>query len=87
MIKNLRVGVDLCGPTVGAKIFETLSLMTSEKVSKIMAPTVGPQRSTPTQRFVIMEKAPTRAFSWFKAAAMAFTFKNILNEDTMLNGR
>ena len=40
MITNLRVGVDLRGPTVGAIIFETLSLMTSEKVSKIMAPTV-----------------------------------------------
>ena len=30
------------------------------------------------RRFVIMEKAPTRAFSWFKAATTAFTFKTLL---------
>ena len=30
------------------------------------------------QRFVIMEKAPTRAFSWLKAATTAFTFKTLL---------
>ena len=27
--------------------------------------------------FVITEKAPTRAFSWFKAATTAFTFKKL----------
>ena len=27
--------------------------------------------------FVITEKAPTRAFSWLKAATTAFTFKTI----------
>ena len=30
------------------------------------------------RRFVITEKAPTRAFSWLKAAATAFTFKTLL---------
>ena len=30
------------------------------------------------QRFVITEKAPTRVFSWLKAATTAFTFKTIL---------
>ena len=30
------------------------------------------------RRFVITEKAPTRAFSWLKAAITAFTFKNLL---------
>ena len=29
-------------------------------------------------RFVITEKAPTRAFSWLKAATTAFTFKTLL---------
>ena len=29
------------------------------------------------RRFVITEKAPTRAFSWLKAATTAFTFKTI----------
>ena len=30
------------------------------------------------RRFVINEKAPARAFSWFKAAITTFTFKNLL---------
>ena len=30
------------------------------------------------QRVVITEKAPTRAFSWLKAATTAFTFKTLL---------
>ena len=29
------------------------------------------------RRFVIAEKAPTRAFSWLKAATTAFTFKTL----------
>ena len=33
----------------------------------------------------ITEKAPTRAFSWLKAATTAFTFKTLLRH-TMLNG-
>ena len=32
----------------------------------------------PSERFVITEKAPTRAFSWLKAATTAFTFKTLL---------
>ena len=30
------------------------------------------------RRFVIKEKAPTKAFSWLKAATTAFTFKTLL---------
>ena len=30
------------------------------------------------RRFVITENAPTRAFSWLKAATTAFTFKTLL---------
>ena len=30
------------------------------------------------RRFVITEKAPTRAFSWLKAATTAFTFRTLL---------
>ena len=30
------------------------------------------------RRFVTTEKAPTRAFSWLKAATTAFTFKTLL---------
>ena len=31
--------------------------------------------------FTITEKAPTRAFSWLKAATTAFTFKTLLRHD------
>ena len=30
------------------------------------------------RRFMITEKAPTRAFSWLKTATTAFTFKTLL---------
>ena len=33
------------------------------------------------RRFVITEKAPTRAFSWLKAATTAITFKTQLRRD------
>ena len=33
---------------------------------------------TSIRRFVITEKAPTRAFFWLKAATTAFTFKTLL---------
>ena len=35
-------------------------------------------------RFVITEKAPTRAFSWLKAATTAFTFKTLLSKDNRI---
>ena len=34
--------------------------------------------SVPQPVFIIMEKAPTRAFSWLKAPTSAFTFKTLL---------
>ena len=37
---------------------------------------IVPQKSS-IRRFVITEKAPTRAFSWLKAATTAFTFKTL----------
>ena len=45
-----------------------------------MVPTRGypPPCSTAPPWFVIMEKAPTRAFSWLKAATTAYTFKTPL---------
>ena len=35
---------------------------------------VGSASKSSIRRFVITEKAPTRAFSWMKAAITAFTF-------------
>ena len=34
--------------------------------------------SVPQPVFTIMEKAPTRAFSWLKAPTSTFTFKTLL---------
>ena len=42
---------------------------------------LGPEDSaskSSIRRFVITEKAPTRAFSWLKAATTAFTIKTLL---------
>ena len=36
------------------------------------------------RRFVITEKAPTRASSWLKAATTAFTFKTLLRKIKVL---
>ena len=41
-------------------------------------PMFGSASKSSIRRFVIMEKAPTRAFSWLKAATTAFTFKTLL---------
>ena len=38
----------------------------------------GSASKSSIRRFVITEKAPTRAFSWLKAATTAFTFKTLL---------
>ena len=37
------------------------------------------------RRFVITEKAPTRAISWLKAATTAFTFKKLLRHNAKPN--
>ena len=39
---------------------------------------VGAFNQEVREDFTIMEKAPTRAFSWLKAATTAFTFKTLL---------
>ena len=38
----------------------------------------GSASKSSIRRFVITKKAPTRAFSWLKAATTAFTFKTLL---------
>ena len=39
---------------------------------------LGSASKSSIRRFVITEKAPTRAFSWLKAATTAFTFNTLL---------
>ena len=42
---------------------------------------------SPIGRFVITEKAPTRDFSWLKAATTAFTFKTLLSRQLTVSRR
>ena len=52
--------------------------LTSFKVNRWRnCPSTSASRSS-IRRFVIMEKAPTRAFSWLKEATTAFTFEILL---------
>ena len=52
---------------------------------KILVPQIDP--SVPQPVFTIMEKAPTRAFSWLKAPTSAFTFKTLLRHYAKLTRR
>ena len=51
---------------------EKCELVAEEVCAKVSA------SKSSIRRFVITEKAPTRAFSWLKAATTAFTFKTLL---------
>ena len=71
-----------------------LSLLTSPELDTVDTALSSWPRSTPRKEhrsflvvelqtkvredFTITEKAPTRAFSWFKAPTSAFTFKTVL---------
>ena len=48
-----------------------------EKITEMERVSVSASKSS-IRRFVITEKAPTRAFSWLNAATTAFTFKTLL---------
>merc|ERR1712218_618956 len=48
------------------------------RVSQVSQSVVISASKSSIRRFVITEKAPTRAFSWLKAATTAFTFKTLL---------
>ena len=49
-----------------------------EKILVNISCLVSSASKSSIRRFVITEKAPTRAFSWLKAATTAFTFKTLL---------
>ena len=51
--------------------------MTKLDAAQFMGVVTSASKSS-IRRFVIMEKAPTRALSWLKAATTAFTFKTLL---------
>ena len=54
------------------------SLFVLFKAIKFQVGVVSSAPKSSIRRFVITEKAPTRAFSWLKAATTAFTFKTLL---------
>ena len=57
----------------------TLSARTSISATSPTCSGTGTRASKSSiRRFVITEKAPTKAFSWLKAATTAFTFKTLL---------
>ena len=47
-------------------------------VAEVRGAVLGSASKSSIRRIVITEKAPTRAFSWLKAATTAFTFKTLL---------
>ena len=55
---------------------DTASIIAGRKCKTLSKFTSASKSSI--RRFVITEKAPTRAFSWLKAATTAFTFKTLL---------
>ena len=54
--------------------------MTAQKLTNV--PLIAADPSV----VIITEKAPTRAFSWLKAATTAFTFKTLCNQEKALVG-
>ena len=48
-----------------------------DKLLPVLCSLLSSARKSSIRRFVIAEKAPTRAFSWLKAATTAFTFKTL----------
>ena len=71
--------------TVSAKVSTTLSISWRSSGSclvqykgAILTPCQVVLQKWSIRRFEITEKAPTRAFSWLKAATIAFTFKTLL---------
>ena len=52
--------------------------VTSSTSSHLQSPLVTSASKSSIRRFVITGKAPTRAFSWLKAANTAFIFKTLL---------
>ena len=74
------LSLNKCSP-VNAEINKSRSRFllphTSPRVGGERAVAASASKSS-NRRFVITEKAPTRAFSWLKAASTAFTFKTLL---------
>ena len=62
----------------GWKARNKLSKFTMVSVSILSARMLSSAWKSSIRRFVITEKAPTRAFSWLKATTTAFTFKTLL---------
>ena len=77
-VSSLRVIPRSCDPDTRQYCHSTI-LLTSPQPGKMAAVRVMCSAwKSSIRRFVISEKAPTRAFSWLKAATTAFTFKTLL---------
>ena len=80
----VRINLDFPWTTVNLAAFalNCLTVLTVNAVVlvwlKMKENTLVSASKSSIRRFVITEKAPTRAFSWLKAATTAFTFKTLL---------
>ena len=67
-----RVAVKVFFTTEEASWFRETEIYQTVRITAAL--TISASKSS-IRRFVFTEKAPTRAFSWLKAATTAFTFK------------
>ena len=71
----LIVGGCVAGVVVVLLLCAMCRTCEADSSKRMEVETIASKRSI--RRFVITEKAPTRAFSWLKAATTAFTFKTL----------
>ena len=69
-----RVAVKVFFTTEEASWFRETEIYQTVRITAAL--TISASKSS-IRRFVFTEKAPTRAFSWLKAATTAFTFKTL----------
>ena len=81
--QNLSLGLlGLCYLTTGPEGAEAVALLRAASLASLVDTGLSLSEASASKscirRFVITEKAPTRAFFWLKAATTAFTFKTLL---------
>ena len=74
-----RAVVVLCGIfLIAAAVIWPVMMLSLQRNTADNTPRWATHTKSCIRRFVITEKAPTRAFSWLKAATTAFTFTTLL---------
>ena len=68
----------VCGDNSGHHLYLNVEGRATTELTFILSQLQDSASKSSIRRFVITEKAPTRAFSWLKMATTAFTFKTLL---------